>query len=784
MRCAFKVLLLCCLVISATTFGRAIPGMDSQQDRDIKIPGQYVVRFADDVNLENVSKGFGLFRVGVPSVDALFDTYEAKEVRELFPANKDKSNELSRYFFVSVPEGQNEKSFVESILANPNVLSVEQDIACRIAGVPNDPSQTSQWWVYQSSGVDIDARQAWDIEPGSDTAIVAIIDTGVLYYHPDLMNNIWVNPDEDIDGDMVVWDSTDINGSDNGSNGYVDDFVGYDFVSSTSNAWPGEDGSGKDNDPKDFNGHGTHCAGIAAAVTNNNYGGCGTAGGWSKYFADRGARIMCLRAGYSVNDGGYENGVLTMSAVAEAVNYAVNNGAHVISYSAGSSFTSALRSAVDAALADGIVFCHAAGNDNADNPDYFAGYAGLISVAATNSSDTRWVWGAGSGSNYGTWIEVAAPGNNIYSTVSNHYSASFATYTGTSMACPMVAGLAAMIKSHYPDYDKTQIDTLIINRADSINDFQFISGNLGSGRINAYNSLIDAPSAAFEGDVLSGQPPLTVTFTDMSPAATTHSWTFGDGAVSSDPNPTHEYTTSGYQTVKLQVDDPNGTHTEVKKSYIYVSADTMYADPIVIKTGEKLAVEVSLKNDVIIDNFIFPFTFPATGSPRLFYDSVTVTGTRCEEFDQIQKPGQSTNKVVLTFLAAQTTAKDGLMPGDGPIMTLWFTPTGSGALTIDQTTFGTSYDLEFINMKTVFVPVFEPFAVMITAYDRGDANGDLQVNVGDAVYLINYIFNSGLPPIDYPGVYAGDANGDGNLNIGDAVYLINFIFNGGPPPPA
>lgn len=783
MRCVLKIALLCCLVLTATSFGRAFPGGTSTLEREMKIPGQYIIRFADDAQLDKLASGFGMFRVGIASVDAVFDTYDAEEVRELFPGNRSKSNELSRYYFVRIPNNGSDARFLEALNANPNILSVEQDVACPIAAVPNDPSQSSQWWVYQSSGVDIDARQAWDIEQGSDTAIVAIIDTGVLYYHPDLESNIWVNPGEDLDGDMVVFDSTDINYLDNDANGYVDDLVGYDFVASSTDPWPGEDGTGKDNDPKDFNGHGTHCSGIAAAATNNGYGGCGTAGGWSKFFADRGVRIMCLRAGYSINDGGFENGVLNMSAVAEAINYAANNGADVISYSAGSSYSSALRSAVNNAIDSGIVICHAAGNDNADNPDYFATFDGLISVAATNPSDGRWVWGAGSGSNYGTWVEVAAPGNNIYSTVSNHYTPGFATFTGTSMACPMVAGLAALIKSHYPDFDRDEIDTLIINRADSINDFQFLQGNLGSGRINAYNCLADAPSAEFIASTLSGQVPLSVHFSDLSPATITRNWDLDDGFTSTDPNPTVDYTTPGYKTVSLEVTDPNGTDTDVKKSYIYVSADTIYGDPITLQLGDPLAVDVKLKNDVPIDEFILPLTYPATGAPRLTYDSMVITGTRTEDFDFIDIPGQSSSKIVISMKAAQTTAKDALQPGDGTILTLWFTPIGTGSLTIDKTIFGTSDSLLFTNMKTEFVPAFMPISVVITAYQRGDANGDYSVNIGDAVYLVTYIFNGGLPPIDYPTVYAGDANADLSVNIGDAVYLVNYIFNGGPPPP-
>ncbi len=771
-------------LLVCTLFIFAVPalGAGSTANNDvIPMEGQYIVRFSDEADLGSVSNGFGLFRIGIPSIESLFDDYQAEDVRPLFPGNLNKANEFSRYYVVRIGEKQSEKEFVESLLSNPNVLSVEQDLMCRLEGEPNDPGRTNQWWVYQASRADIHAHEAWDRETGSDSIIIAIMDSGINHGHPDLKNNIWINPGEDLDGDMAVFDSTDFNGGDDDANGYADDLVGYDFFNGgTAPAWPGEDGGGKDRDPNDFNGHGTHCAGIAAASTNNGVGGAGTCGGWSQLYADRGAQIMCLRVGYSAvdPDDGTEAGYVIMSAVAEAINYAVDNGADVISLSAGSSFISSLNTAMGRVMDSGIVFTYSAGNDGLDNPDYLATYGGVITVANTDSDDTK----AGS-SNFGTWVDIAAPGSEIYATYSDHYTATYQYLWGTSMSAPMVAGAAALVKSHYPDYDKSVIDTILINRADSIDDAHYHSGSLGSGRLNIENCLSAWPSAMFTTSTRFGDVPTTIDFTDASFDATSWDWDFGDGGVSSDQNPSHEYTTPGYYDVTLTIDGPNGIHSRIKKSLIYITADTFYAESQTIQVGADLEVVFNLKNDIALDEFTLPFIYPASGGPTFALDSFSVAGTRTEDFDFVVKPSQSTNKVVLDFKAALTTGKDGLPPGDGPIVKLFFSTSGSGLATVDTTTYGSSTSFEFRNRFTEFQPVVVPAAINVTSYQRGDSNGDTSINIGDAVHLINYIFKAGWPPIDYPAVYAGDANADLSVNIGDAVYLINFIFNDGPPPP-
>ncbi len=723
-----------------------------------------------------------MFRIGVPSVEKIFDDFQVTELRPLSPRDVGTKTPMSRFYLVRVPENVDDGQFLDAMRADPNVVDIQNDVMCPVAAVPNDPSYSQQWALYQTSRRDIHAPEAWEIETGSDTVIIAFIDTGVNFEHPDLINNIWVNPGEDINGNMVVYDQNDINNVDNDGNGYKDDLIGYDFFNGGDlPAAPGEDGGVKDNNPNDFNGHGTHVSGIAAAVVNNGLYGAGIAGGWGPYLGDHGVRIMPLRAGYSANDGG---GYVVMSAVVEAINYAVDNGADVISYSAGSSAVTGMAQAVARAMSAGIVFCAAAGNDNADNPDYFGMYNGILAVAATNNQDRKWSWGGGSGSNFGTWVEISAPGQDIYSTYSYHYTPTYATLTGTSMAAPMVAGLAALIKSHYPQFDKTVIDTIIKNNADNI-DAQNPTyiGLLGAGRINAERCLQNAPIAKFSAGPRLGPAPLAVDFTDLSPATINRTWYFGDGETSPDAAPNHVYADPGLYTVSLEVADPNGTYTKTKKFHIFATADTVYGDPstlIPAVVSDSFPLPVYLKNTIPLKSFMLVFGWNvATGSPALTFKSTSIAGTRAQNFDTaiVRGYSPSSRKVAIEFIASMTAGSTELPAGDGLVGNLWFTSTGCGTLVMDTTELWGNYygaKSRFVD----YVPAFKTINIQVAL--RGDANGDGFVNAGDPVYLVNYVFKSG-PPL--PSLYNGDANADGTANVADAVYLISYIFKGGPPPP-
>jgi subtilisin family serine protease len=329
----------------------------------------------------------------------------------------------------------------------------EQIGAESVTGSPNDPRFSEQWALANTgqtdggvAGADIDALSAWSMKTGSDSIVVAVIDTGVDYTHPDLAANIWTNPGE-IAG----------NGIDDDGNGYVDDVHGYDFINN-------------DNDPMDDNGHGTHCAGVIGAVGNN---GIGISGVCQK------VKIMPLK--FLRKDGNGDT-----AASLNAIAYARKMGADVISCSwGGTARSQALADAI--ASTNTLVVC-AAGNSGTSNdviPHYPSGFdsAQIISVAASDAAD-----GIPSYSNYGsTSVDVAAPGDWILSTYPTALGYQYIKMKGTSMATPHVSGLAALLLSQNPSLSPAELKQNIMNNVDSLPAF---SGKIVSGgRINAAKSL-------------------------------------------------------------------------------------------------------------------------------------------------------------------------------------------------------------------------------------------------------------------------------------------------------
>ncbi len=289
---------------------------------------------------------------------------------------------------VPLREGETVEEGISRYRGDPLVEDAQPNFIYHSCVFPDDPSFPSQWGLHNtgqnvngqggSSDADVDGPEAWDIETGDPSIIVAVIDTGVDYRHPDLAGNIWHNSGE-IAG----------NGLDDDGNGFVDDTVGYDFL----------DG---DNDPMDPSGHGTHVAGIIAAEGNNGTGITGV--GWT-------LKIMALKAGGA-------SGFFLSSTLIQAINYAVDNGAKVINASwGGDDSDPAMRGAIDNAKTQGVLFVAAAGNSgrNIDSqPFYPASYdlSNIVSVAASDQDD-----GLASFSNFGpSSVDVGAPGSNILST--------------------------------------------------------------------------------------------------------------------------------------------------------------------------------------------------------------------------------------------------------------------------------------------------------------------------------------------------------------------------------
>ncbi len=349
---------------------------------------------------------------------------------------------------LAVPSGQ-ELAIAEDMRRNPSVEYAELDYLASVAIIPSDPRWNNQW-----APTKIGAPAAWEITMGSEEIIIAVIDTGVKLDHPDLAAKIWANPGE-----------IPANGLDDDQNGKVDDVHGWHFYHHCSNSdcLPAED-----NDLQDDNGHGTHVAGIAAAETDNEIGIAGIS--W-------GAQLMPVKVLDEYGDGWY-------SDVIAGIVYATDNGADIINLSLGGEERSeALQEAVNYSHAEGVLLIAATGNTGG-SVFYPAAGDYMLGVGATDVNDVRPGF-----SNYGPGIDVVAPGVSIYSTwprLDGYWHKS-----GTSMAAPHVAGLAALIWSVRPDLSNDRVAWVISETARDLgapgwDEFY------GWGRIDAHQALLSA----------------------------------------------------------------------------------------------------------------------------------------------------------------------------------------------------------------------------------------------------------------------------------------------------
>ena len=312
----------------------------------------------------------------------------------------------------------------QRLLARPEVRYAEPDyLVAGSATFPNDPGFPDQYGLNEASDHDIDAPSAWTKR--TNCSKVAVLDTGVDTNHPDLAPNLWHNTKETPD-----------NGKDDDGNGYVDDAIGVDIIHGSGSAVDGD-------------GHGTHVAGIVAGVGNNAIGVSGVC--WTG--SVMAVKFMNFRGKGSTSD------------ASEAIRYAARMGAKVINASFGSSSKShTLQDAVEYAQDKGVLIVVAAGNDGEDidkHPVYPAsfGNANILTVAASTRSDKL-----ASFSNYGDEaVDVAAAGEDILSTyLGNRY----ATLSGTSMAAPLVAGMAGFLRAANPDASYKDVKTGLRQKVD------------------------------------------------------------------------------------------------------------------------------------------------------------------------------------------------------------------------------------------------------------------------------------------------------------------------------
>ena len=345
---------------------------------------------------------------------------------------------------IEVQQGVEVEAELARLRLNPSVEFVEPNYPVKILALTNaifpDDFEFSKMYSLHNPGgdnaktnADVKAPAAWRFTTGDKDVLVAVIDTGIDYLHEDLRENIWVNPGE-----------VPFNGLDDDENGFVDDYNGYDFVS-------------YDSDPFDDNQHGTHVAGTIGAKGNNGIGTVGVC--WD-------VSLMAIKAFD-------ENGNGTVADAIAAIHYAVENGAGIINASWGLEERSrALEEAAKFAADAGVLVIAAAGNSRTDAPSYRASFETVLSVAATDARDARAAF-----SNYGEYVDVAAPGENIISTLPEN---SYGFLSGTSMATPHVSGMAALVLARFPNYGREELFDILVNSVEVM----LFDQPIGRGRID------------------------------------------------------------------------------------------------------------------------------------------------------------------------------------------------------------------------------------------------------------------------------------------------------------
>jgi len=476
------------------------------------VPGRVTIALEPGVKLA-VDKSAGTPRTGIADLDAVLSRHGAVSLEPLFGGMIDAFDDpairadLARHYILTHAGKSGNDALNADLKRLSMVAEAESDLELPSHGtayMPNDLA-SSQWHLRNTSlgGADVRALGGWAESLGDSNVVVAVLDTGIDWHHPDLGGT---HPDKVNGALWTNWaEYYGTPGVDDDGNGLIDDIRGWDFVSVGANqVWPGEDYGPPDNDPMDFNGHGTLVAGCVAPITDNGIGIAAIAPG---------SKVMAVRIGWHTPDG---NGVSYATLMAQGFVYATANGASIINLSYGTGYTASFASAINAALASGLIICVSAGN----NDDQVAGYLQnlpddrILTVAASNSND-----GKADFSSYGTWVDVTAPGKNIFTTAYSFQTgeSTYSSTQGTSFSSPITAGMCALIWAAQPQLTSAEVAALVQNTCDPIDHLNpGYEGLLGAGRINLlralgdneqlvpqeYASIQDAINVATPGDVV------------------------------------------------------------------------------------------------------------------------------------------------------------------------------------------------------------------------------------------------------------------------------------------
>ncbi|GBE26889.1 thermophilic serine proteinase precursor [bacterium BMS3Bbin03] len=388
---------------------------------------------------------------GLASVDRVLEKFEVKSVKKYLqhkPIPAGIPDDIDRIYEARYASDAPPWEVAKELAKDPNLAYAEPVPVFFLEDTPNDPMYSQQAHLPQ-----IHAPEAWGVQKGDSSVVIAIVDCGVDYKHEDLAANSWINEKE----------KNGLPGVDDDGNGYVDDIYGWDF---------GENDPNPINPPPDplgYYAHGTHVAGLAAAVTNNGVGVSGSS--WN-------CRYMAVKAAKDDDPRSITNGY-------QGITYAADNGADVINLSwGGGGYYQAGQDVVEYAYNKGSLVVASAGNDPNDKVHYPSGYRYALSVGVVDSHDRKPAWGT-----WGLSVDVMAPGVQDLSTLPGN---KYGRMSGSSMSAPVAAGVVALVKARHPTWSVQRIMKQVAFTADNIDaENPGVEGLLGGGRIDAYRAVTE-----------------------------------------------------------------------------------------------------------------------------------------------------------------------------------------------------------------------------------------------------------------------------------------------------
>ncbi len=466
-----------------------------------------------------------------------------------------------------------------------------------------------------------------------------------------------------------------------------------------------------------------------------------------------------------------------------ALEWADSLGADVISTSLGYSDwyttadydgnTAVITLAANTCASLGIVLCNSMGNSGPGGTTLSAPADAfdILAVGAVNfEGDIASFSSRGPTSDGRLKPEICAMGVSTYSASSSGDN-NYTTASGTSLSTPIVAGAVCLLIEARPGFSPLHVRQAIIETADRADT---PDNNYGYGIMDINAALGWGANIAV--DVQTGDAPITVNFNGSSPlTVTSWLWDFGDGATSTDQNPSHTYTTTGLFDVSLTVDTDVGIITNHQTSFIAALGDTLTFVEDSAFAGNSVVFSVSLTNTQSLSEIHVPFRY--FDHPKIVFDSVTL-GTRTSYFDGLTAIAIDAWNKKYTY---KLTGSPDLPAGSGEIMQIHFTidewELGGQSFLIDTSV--TPFAIELTSPSLVYAPKFQSGVIKTKAVLRGDMTQDFQVDISDIVFLVDFIFTGGVAPL---AGQMGDVNDDEAIDISDVVYIVDFIFTGGPPP--